>query len=365
MAELRNYFDLSEGLSNGLPNLRNYFDLSEVLGGGVPNLRQYLIISEALSEGYPQLRDTFMLLETLHPVEPEAFMSTISFPGFGNSDIDPSIPAARDPFATKLPGLTFSVHKKPLFRTRISSAAAGTEVRNPMMQYPIWEFELEYEFLEDRTGAESSLKTLVGFFLSRQGSFDSWLFKDPDDYLCDNHFCGQADGTILEFPFSRVLGGFREQVGQVDTANAVTVFLTVLEDQTIPGVGPYEITADNAADFIEDLGVTEGGIPMTKVSGAPGLNQYSVNETTGVYTFNSGNASQAIVLNYRYELASSGYNVVMPNRLVFDVAPPEGEISWSGQFFFVCRFMEDQQDYEKFMDKLWSLQACEFRSIIQ
>jgi Conserved hypothetical protein 2217 (DUF2460) len=360
---IRSNYDFAEDLTEGYSNVRSPYAFSQPLTEGYSAIRASYGFSQPLTEGYSNVRVCYAFCQALFPVGPEEYMSEIPFPGFGNSTANPSIPAGADPFNSALPGLSFSVHKKPNFRTRISSAASGNEVRNTLMQYPIWDFELTYEFLEDRSGANSSLKTLLGFFLSRQGSFDSWLFKDPDDYLCDNHYCGEADGVNLEFPFSRVMGGFRERVGQVDTANAVSVFLSVEENGTIPATpGPYTITVAQAAAFVEDLGVTKGGVPMTPVASAPAAGQYSV--AAGVYTFNAADEDDAVVISYRYLIDPADYTVTMPNRLIFDSAPPTGQVSWSGQFFFVCRFAEDQQDYEKFYDKLWNLQECSFRSII-
>lgn len=372
-SNLREALIVTEPVSEGEPSVRETFAVAEPVSEGVPNVRETLIVMEPLSEATdhdtdsPWVRMTLIVAETLHPVPPELPMSTEPFPGFGNSTINPTLPAGADPFNTALPGLTFSVHKKPTFKTKVSEATSGAEVRNALMQYPRWDFELEYEFLEDRTGADSSLKTIMGFFLQRQGSFDSWLFKDPDDYIEPMGYCGIADGSVTEYPFCRTLGGFVEKVGQVDTANDIKVYLKLDgEAQAIPVTpGPYTVTVTEAADFMTDFGVTKGGIPMTKVVGAPAASQYSVNEVTGVYTFNATDQGDAILISYSYEVDAADYTVTMPNLFVFDTAPDNGSVYAAFQYFFACRFLEDEQDYEKFMDKLWSLQECTFRSIIQ
>jgi hypothetical protein len=251
-----------------------------------------------------------------------------------------------------------------MFKTNISEAASGNEVRNSLAQYPRWEFTLQYEFLEDKTGAASSLKTIMGFFLARAGSFDSWLFKDPDDYLATNNFCGLSDGVTTQFPFLRSIGTFQEKVGQVDTANTITIFMSLGEEATVPVTpGPYTVTVSQAPLWIEDLGVMQGITPLTKVSGAPGAGQYSV--VSGDYTFNAASQGEDVVISYRYTVDSLDYTVTLPNLIVFTTAPPEGQISATFQFYYACRFIDDELDFEKFMDKLWSLQECGFRSIIQ
>lgn len=260
---------------------------------GYSEARVNRVFATGIMEGYSEVLIDRVFVQSLFPVGPEEFMSDVPFPGFGNGYPDPTVPAGANPINTSTPGLAWSVHKKPGFKTRISESAAGNEVRNALMRYPRWDYELTYEFLEDRTGAVSSLKTLMGFFLSRQGSYDSWLFKDPDDYQAEDVWQGIGDGGTLEFPLSRSMGTFFERIGQVDTSNLVRI--------------------------------AKDGVTVD-----PG-----------------------------------DYSILMPNRLVFYVAPAIGEIiTATFQFYFVCRFIEDTQDYEKFMDKLWSLQTCEFRSIV-
>lgn len=355
----------NEPLTEGVPNVRVPLITNDPLTEGSPFVRVPLITNDPLTEGHPFVRIPLIVVESLHPIAPELPMSTTPFPGFGNSIANPAIPQGLDPFNSALPGLAFSVHKKPGFKTNIKESVSGTEVRNKMAQYPRWDFELNYEFLEDRSGAESSLKTLLGFFLEMGGSFESWLFKDPDDYLVVNGFCSETDGVTTQFPFCRTMGNFRELVGQVDEANTVTLFLTVEEASSIPVTpGPYTVTVAEAVSFIEDLGVIKDGVTvMTRVPSAPAAGQYSV--AAGVYTFNSADQGDAIEITYRYEIDSADYTVTMPNQVVFDSAPPEGLLSASFQFFFACRFLEDQMDFEKFYDKLWSLQECSFKSVIQ
>lgn len=286
--DLFNLEPLMEGSPNIATNLVNLEPVTE----GDPSLQLNLFVLEPLSESVRHLLASLFVLESLHPVVPEFDMTTTPFPGFGNSTTDPTKPAGADPFNTALPGLTFSVHKKPSFKTNIHEAASGKEVRNALQQFPRWEFNLSYEFLEDRSAGTTSLKTIMGFFMTCQGSFAAWLFKDPDDYLVESGLCGVADGAITSFPFLRSMGGFYEQIGQVDESNTINIYVDgVLQDP-------------------------------------------------GDYTLNG-------------------------NEFIFDVAPASGDVTADFQFYFVCRFLEDQLDFEKFMDKLWSLQECDFKSIIQ
>lgn len=72
--------------------------------------------------------------------------------------------------------------------------------------------------------------------------------------------------------------------------------------------GPYTITVANAANFYADLGVNlvATGAPLKWVSGTPGDGEYSVNEDTGVYTFNAAQEGDAVIINYMYTASTSG-----------------------------------------------------------
>lgn len=357
-------------LVDGYSNVLNPLDVVQPIVDGYSNVLNPLDMVQPVVDGYSNVLHPLAMIQAIFPVFPEPTMAELAFPGFGNSVADASIPAALDPFNSALPGLSINVRKKPMFRTNVKEASAGNEVRIAQAQYPRWEFELEYEFLRDvpRATGYTSLHTIQGFFLQMQGSFGAFLYKDPDDYLVASGQCGVADGVTTGFSLMRSLGGFSEIVGQVDDANPIVVSVSIEEVTAIPATpGPYTVTVVNAADFVVDEGVLKGVTPMVKVTGSPAAGQYSVNETTGVYTFNATDESDAITITYSYALATdTGYAIELPNQLVFDSAPADGTIiRASFQFFYACRFLDDEMEFERFMDKLWSLQSCAFKSIIQ
>lgn len=70
---------------------------------------------------------------------------------------------------------------------------------------------------------------------------------------------------------------------------------------------------------ITDYGVliTSSGQVLQRVASAPsGTGNYSVNETTGVYTFNSANNAVAVQISYGYTDAGNGYTVSIANQLL-------------------------------------------------
>jgi hypothetical protein len=89
------------------------------------------------------------------------------------------------------------------------------------------------------------------------------------------------------------------------------------EAQTVPATSPYTVTVSNASEFDLDLGVAYAttGIPFNRVSSPSAAGTYSVNESTGVYTFSAADEGQALLIAYAYNTTSSGLQTTLTNQL--------------------------------------------------
>ena len=135
----------------------------------------------------------------------------------------------------KIRGLGWNIVKTPTFSTEIQESLAGREVRLQNFQNPIWEFTLTYEYLQNDPkfrdeNEQTSLETLVGFFLARGGQFDDFLLNESDltGRLEDSVYSGQpigtGDGAIKTFQIVRNVGGFLEAV-QNPMNQTATIYL--------------------------------------------------------------------------------------------------------------------------------------------
>ncbi len=91
-----------------------------------------------------------------------------------------------------------------------------------------------------------------------------------------------------------------------------------------PGtVATAAITVANSANFIEDLGVKLASTtePYTRVAAAPAAKQYSVNETTGVYTFNASENTSALLISYLYKSIAAGSGTLKITNQLAGEAP--------------------------------------------
>lgn len=133
--------------------------------------------------------------------------------------VDPGIWAGTQslPVLPYLPGQTPDVSKAPLWSTSVRRASSGRERRQALWNYPLWQFELQYEVLRHRPAADE-LFTMWEFFNTQQGMASAWLCVDPTD--CQILSTAQAtfgigDGLTKTFQLQRQINSWSEPVYDV------------------------------------------------------------------------------------------------------------------------------------------------------
>ncbi|HEY2178093.1 MAG TPA: DUF2460 domain-containing protein [Caulobacteraceae bacterium] len=367
MAILRVDLVVSEPLSEGSPKLRVPLVVSEPLSEGAPKLREALLAVEPLSEGRPKLREALLCVETLTPDPEEPFMATLVFPTAG------------------LRGLTWERQKSPQFNDALRKTASGRKSVTAYMQFPWWNFELNYSVLDDIDPGSSgytALRTVQGFFLQCQARAKTFLYQDPDDFHALAEAQAIADGTTLQFPFVRDFGGFVEPIGQVDLSqlasfpasavNTGTSAIHVVGHGLTTGQGPLWIAntggalptglvADTAywaiavdADHFQLASSLANALAATPIS-LTGAGSGTDSLTKGVAVYDNGTLQ-----------GPTAWSLSLPNQIVFASAPTAGHaITADFDFWFVCRFTEETYEFDQFMSKLWDLKKLTFQSEIQ
>ncbi len=65
-------------------------------------------------------------------------------------------------------------------------------------------------------------------------------------------------------------------------------------------------------------------------------------------------------------LQTSGYTVGSTGIVTFTTAPASGvALTWTGNFYFRCRFTQDIAEFDQFMQAMWSLKKLAFTSVKQ
>ena len=126
-----------------------------------------------------------------------------------------------------LPGLKMELSKTPTWFTRVKQSLSGREVRASYWSHPTIKYELSYEVLRTYT-ATSELEQIQGFFNARRGSFDSFLYSDPQDNAVIDQQFGLVQAGVMSYQLVRSQGGHTAKVGRVNgapviKANGVTV----------------------------------------------------------------------------------------------------------------------------------------------
>ena len=105
--------------------------------------------------------------------------------------------------------------------------------------------------------------------------------------------------------FARIFGAIYGDLffGQTPATGQLTV--SENEAATVPATGPYTVTAANAANFVDDLGVFyaaggNAGNRFTRVTTPSAAGQYSVNLATGIYTLSAADAAASLAVSYLY-----------------------------------------------------------------
>lgn len=232
-----------------------------------------------------------------------------------------------------LRGLGYSVHKKPLFSTKVAQHVSGREVRNNLYRYPIYEFEVTVESLDSNNTflgvGSNSLQTLMSFFMQMSGQYQTFYFVDPTDYQAFNQSCyNLTTGT--------------------NTSQGVTNE-TFLISRQFNGTGPWE-----PAGYV--LNYPSGSTQVT-----PNL---SVNLAPTIYS----NGTAISTSQYTITAVGSGASGTYPTSdnclLTFTTPQTSGNvITATYDFGFLCRFNDDQEDFENIMNGLWTVGSLKFRSV--
>lgn len=209
------------------------------------------------------------------------------------------------PIFPNIPGITYSVHKRPTWASLEFMSVSGRRVSSPQQAIPLWEFELILDFLRDQTqnsdpyqqyAGKHELTLISQLFNACAGKYGQFFFTDPSDCSRLKQQIGVGDGATHDFIAVRTWGS-----------------------------GP--LAADEPV----------GGI----------------------------NLLQAVYLD-NVPITSSAYTFT-GNVITFTGDPPApGQVlAIDFTFYYLLQFLEDQHDYDQFMTNLWRLGSCKMRSVKQ
>lgn len=106
-----------------------------------------------------------------------------------------------------LPGQAWPVVKAPKWSTKVQTTASGRETRASFYASPRWHIKVSFAVLR-----QNEMQQLAGFFNARRGSWDTFLFYDPQECQVSGQPFGLGNGVTSRFQLLRSVGGFVEPV---------------------------------------------------------------------------------------------------------------------------------------------------------
>lgn len=229
------------------------------------------------------------------------------------------------PFQLDARCLAYTVTRSMAYDTEIQSSPTKVEFRLSQQYNPIWKYILIYELLKDIPNdlipglVDTDLRTLVGFYGRMSGQFDDFLFDDPDDnsvgpgLLPDGSPNLQAQLQTFQdvpsgnwfTPIQRIYGGFYEDITDLQPGG-ITVFAN---------------------------GVLAAGSGIDYTIIGPGV---SIVTSTGGMSF------EGLVLQWTH--------------------PPSTPVTAQFNYFFRLRFDMDSIDFEKFVNRMWTIGGSESKN---
>lgn len=293
--------EVVESLDVGTPNVRVSQEVVESLDVGTPNVRVSQEVVESLDTGTPNARVSQVVVEVLDIAPPPTLNLRATQTVIEVLMLTIGIPMLA--IYPDLPGLGYSQFWNPKFFNQSEVASGGANVDLALSPTPIHEFELTYDFLRANgafMAGTPEFKIFFSFFLAMGGQVGRFLYWNPDDHNVTSQFVATADGNTSVFgPLSRTYG-------YADN------------NQTEP-VGYIDIT--------QPLNVYLNGVKQTASS-------YQIIQTTP-----------------------------MNQQLKFLNTPASGVVITIDMYYrYYCKFTEDSNTFEKFMNNLWTVKKVTLRS---
>jgi hypothetical protein len=105
-----------------------------------------------------------------------------------------------------VPGISWPVKRAPVFKNIIQTGITGQRTAVRQQFEPRWAYELQIEFLRNKTGYTEFLD-LLSVFQNCYGSYLPFLFNDIYDNHVIDQVIGFGDGSKTQFFLQRSLGG--------------------------------------------------------------------------------------------------------------------------------------------------------------
>lgn len=180
-----------------------------------------------------------------------------------------------------------------------------------MSQYTFGSGEMYVTPLQDSSGAAVSNPTPIKLLDLQEGTID--FGAEQKMLYGQNSFpvavgIGKRSVSIKVKPARVLAAGWNTLFFGQTLASGLVAISTGGTASAIPA-SPYTVTVTppSSGTYAADLGVIDwNGSPMKRVASAPATGQYSVNTTTGAYTFAAADTLKNVYISFQYTATVTG-----------------------------------------------------------
>lgn len=294
-------------------------------------------------------------------------------------------------FPAAVRGLDRNSSKTPEFSTIVQKAPSGSETRILERNNPLWKFSLSYNWIKDDPTdipaglTYTDLKTLMGFYLARQGQFDDFLYDDLTDDSVGPALIGGSPNLQAQL---QVVADATNPVSAATVASGGSGFNVGDWLAVTGGGGSGAIlqVASVTAGAIVTVTIVAGGSGYTTTSGASlailtgsgsGSPTANITATTLYYSpiqrslggfledITDLNGGIQVYANAVAKSSPTDYSIAGPGLSIPGqsfgglylawVSQPTAPVTVQFNFYFRVRFDMDKRDFDKWLYELWCL----------
>lgn len=121
-----------------------------------------------------------------------------------------------------LKGMSYPVTRTEKFSNQLQTSISGKDTAVAYWTYPKHIWNIPFEMLRS-DAVNYELQNMAGFYDSRTGSFDTFLYTDPYDNAVVNQAIGIGDGATANWQLARAWGGYVEPILAPNVVSAILV----------------------------------------------------------------------------------------------------------------------------------------------
>lgn len=294
---------------------------------------------------------------------------------------------------------SWNIKKKANFSNEKQQTVSGRVYVVSYWTNPLWDWELTYESIRDDPNnpnpfytapiPATDLELLEAFYCAMKGQGGEFAYQPPDSlrggsFTATSVIVSVANIAVIGINPAVSVSRLRLGDGLHCSGFSTATYLnggngTVISRDVINNKVTLSISTSGTHAFVSDTGTLVGGQPLL----ATDVNDNTeVVNTIGSYPTTIAASPTVNIVTEPVQLAdftgaiaycngtSVGYTLNQPNTVapysgyvLHFASAPSTPITLAYQYYYLCRFSEDTQEYDNFMAMLWSCNSVKISQV--